>query len=92
MAFSAFSTPSIFISVSPLKGGWHNQIKFYYKELIIMKIFKLFDESKLKKNEKIDEVITNWLNEKIPQTIKIIHINQSTDLDGYLLISIYYSL
>ena len=57
-----------------------------------MKIFKLFDESKLKRNEKIDEVITTWLNEKIPQTIKIIHINQSTDLDGYLLISIYCSL
>jgi hypothetical protein len=51
--------------------------------------FKLFDESKLKRNENIDEVITTWLNEK--DKFKIIQINQSNDSDGYLLISFFYS-
>ena len=56
-----------------------------------MKLFKLFDEKKLKKNEKLDEVITTWLNE-IHNDIKIIQINQSTDPDGHLLISLYCSI
>ena len=54
-----------------------------------MEAFKLFDESKLKRNEKIDEVITTWLNEN--NGFKIIQITQSNDSDGYLLISFYYS-
>ena len=53
-----------------------------------MKAFKVFDETKLKKVEKIDEVITTWLNEN---NFEIIQINQSTYPDGYLLISFYYS-
>lgn len=50
--------------------------------------FKLFDESKLKRNEKIEDVISNWLNEK---QYNIIKINQSTDSVGNLLISFFYS-
>ena len=54
-----------------------------------MKLFKLFDEKKLKKNEKLDEVITTWLNENKFESIQI---NQSTDPDGHLLISLYCSI
>ena len=50
--------------------------------------FKIFDENHLKKNEKMDEVITTWLNEN---NFEIIQINQSTYPDGYHLISFYYS-
>ena len=49
--------------------------------------FKLFEESLLKKEGKIEEIISNWLNE---QPIKIIKMNQSNDTNGYLLISILY--
>ena len=54
-----------------------------------MKAFKLFDENQLKRNEKIDEVMTTWLNEN--NEFKILTINQSIDKDGKLVILIYYS-
>jgi hypothetical protein len=49
--------------------------------------FKLFDENKLIRNETLEEIISNWLNEK---PYRVIQVNQSIDMHGNLLISFFY--